>query len=1113
MSDTPTKAVFLSYASQDAEAARRICESLRSGGVEVWFDADGGLEHGDEWDAKIRRQIKECVLFIPVLSASTQAREEGYFRLEWDLAAERARTIASGVPFILPVVIDDTREPDALVPDRFRMVQWTKLRGGEVPPEVQQRFLKLWSHRTGALKHEVAQASLPAISSDAGGTPALPKAARSIPAVAWIAATVAVATLVAFIALRPKPNASDGTPPPTTAKVAAMSPELAAIRARIIPDRWEKGDYDILRAALDRVIQATPDEADAYALRSIIASLQVIRSFDYGTKMLVAGKADAERALRTTPDSPLGELALGLHHVAMMARGGNPQAARQHIARAVTGLTRDSLIRYVELVDSNWALRFDEFQERCAKWLAEEPSATYPRSVLGQNFLARRQAADAEKWAQEGAQEGTGVTSFRSQLALFEINFFLRADVSAARAAIDRLPSAALSSHRVVHGRWLLALAERNWDNAIRELAQIPDTILYDRSFHGPKALLTGIAHVKASRATPAAAAFAEAERVLRALLANDADNEQLRAALALTLAYAGRAAEARNELAAIEPLLRGRSPYFYSAHVHSLVAETYAVLDDIPGMLPWLQLLFGGVSSVPYTPASFRLDPRFERVIGDPRVEAFLKEFSPAEPSKSLTYTTVIDPKSVAVLPFANQSDDKANEYFSDGIADELLTVLQKIPGLRVAARTSAWSFKGKNPTAQEVGEKLGMAHVVEGSVQKIGNRVKITARLSRAATNEEVWSKSFSPLELTDVDVFAIQSEIALAIVGELRGKLTGEAAIKAEVAAAERGGTKNAAAHEQYLQGQFFLNQSNPEDPARPLAFFRRAVELDDKFAQAWAGLARTYVGVGSYGRTVAAIDENFVQARRAADRALTLEPNLADGYCARMEIQCSYDFDWKGAEQSLRRALALAPANAEIILSGARLAGVFGQPEKVVEIHQQVLALDPLNLRARLALLGARVQTSMSAGKFSEAEVEINRMAELVPPLGPAMRLPNYLLQGRFPEALAEAEKIKGDWPPLYWRALAHWGQKQAAESDAALNKLIADFPEMCTFQIAAVYAYRRQPDQAFEWLERAYQHHDSGLQLIKDFPFLRNLHTDPRWPVFLRKLGLADEQLK
>src|SRR4051812_5683541 len=152
-----SKAVFLSYASQDAEAAKRIADALRGAGVEVWFDADGGLEHGDEWDAKIRRQIKECVLFIAIVSANTEAREEGYFRIEWELAAQRALGIASGVAFILPVVIDGTKEPDALVPDRFRAVQWTKLPGGQVPPEVLQRFLKLWSHRTGALKHQAGE--------------------------------------------------------------------------------------------------------------------------------------------------------------------------------------------------------------------------------------------------------------------------------------------------------------------------------------------------------------------------------------------------------------------------------------------------------------------------------------------------------------------------------------------------------------------------------------------------------------------------------------------------------------------------------------------------------------------------------------------------------------------------------------------------------------------------------------------------------------------------------------------------------------------------------------------------------------------------------------------
>ncbi len=204
MSD-PGKAVFLSYASQDAEAAKRICDTLRSAGVEVWFDAEGGLEHGDEWDAKIRRQIKECVLFLPIISANTQAREEGYFRIEWDLAAERARGIASGVAFILPVIIDGTTEPDALVPDRFRKVQWTKLPGGEVPPEVLQRFLKLWSHRTGVLKNESRQlraesgesvAVVAALRRD-GSEKSWPKAPPTGRALRWLAPVAAIAVLVA----------------------------------------------------------------------------------------------------------------------------------------------------------------------------------------------------------------------------------------------------------------------------------------------------------------------------------------------------------------------------------------------------------------------------------------------------------------------------------------------------------------------------------------------------------------------------------------------------------------------------------------------------------------------------------------------------------------------------------------------------------------------------------------------------------------------------------------------------------------------------------------------------------------------------------------------------
>ena len=213
------RAVFLSYASQDAEAARRICDALRGAGMAVWFDADGGLEHGDEWDAKIRRQIKECVLFIPLISTHTQARHEGYFRIEWELAAERAMGFASGVPFILPVVVDDTREPDALVPDRFRKVQWTRSKGGELSPDTLTRFMKLWSHRTGVLNHVPTS---PSVASTVAPPTAADRSAGKPRRTPWLVGGVVVAALAlaAFLVLRPA-----STPPPVVAaKPVSASP-------------------------------------------------------------------------------------------------------------------------------------------------------------------------------------------------------------------------------------------------------------------------------------------------------------------------------------------------------------------------------------------------------------------------------------------------------------------------------------------------------------------------------------------------------------------------------------------------------------------------------------------------------------------------------------------------------------------------------------------------------------------------------------------------------------------------------------------------------------------------------------------------------------------------
>src|SRR5881397_3957907 len=252
---------------------------------------------------------------------------------------------------------------------------------------------------------------------------------------------------------------------------------------------------------------------------------------------------------------------------------------------------------------------------------------------------------------------------------------------------------------------------------------------------------------------------------------------------------------------------------------------------------------------------------------------------------------TNTPDQKSVAVLPFVNLSDDKGSEYFSDGVSEELLTVLQKIPGMHVAARTSAFSFKGKNATAQEIGQKLGVAHLVEGSVRKAGDSVRIAARLTRADTGEELWSENYT----SDLkDVFAVQTELAQTIVEQLRGRFGGADAgstakekIQEEVQAAEKGGTKNLDAHQLYLQGRFYENRHSEKSAREALAAYERAVALDTGFALAWAGVAQTHLWLAGFSTEGGqkSFDAHLVAARDAAARALSIEPDLTNGLLAR------------------------------------------------------------------------------------------------------------------------------------------------------------------------------------------------------------------------------------
>ncbi|HEX4666162.1 MAG TPA: tetratricopeptide repeat protein [Chthoniobacterales bacterium] len=367
----------------------------------------------------------------------------------------------------------------------------------------------------------------------------------------------------------------------------------------------------------------------------------------------------------------------------------------------------------------------------------------------------------------------------------------------------------------------------------------------------------------------------------------------------------------------------------------------------------------------------------------------------------------------------------------------------------------------------------------------------------------------------------MFAVQTELAQTIVGQLSGQLTGgdadpevKAAIRAQVQAAEKGGTKNVEAHQHYLQGRFYANLHSEKGAGEALAEYQRAVELDPSFALAWAGLAQTHVWYCGFSSAIgrAGYDDHLALAREAAARALAIEPNLPEALLARSMIQLNFDFDWNGAAETVRRALALAPADPALITASGTLALARGDTRRAIELYRQAVALDPVNPSARSWLAFNLAVT----GRFAEARAEYPRVVELNPaaPWSHAGLGVAFMVKGKFEEAAVAAQDDAAEWARLYVVAMARWSQKRIPEADAALARLTEGFAaDTGAYLIADVYAYRGDKDRAFEWLERARRQRDGGLGFMRCDPFLTNLHEDPRWDVLLRKMGLADDQLK
>ncbi len=447
---------------------------------------------------------------------------------------------------------------------------------------------------------------------------------------------------------------------------------------------------------------------------------------------------------------------------------------------------------------------------------------------------------------------------------------------------------------------------------------------------------------------------------------------------------------------------------------------------------------------------------------------------------------------KSIAVLPFVDMSAAKDQEYFSDGLSEELLNLLAKIPELKVIGRTSSFSFKGKNEDLRSISQKLGVAHILEGSVRKDGNKIRVTAQLIRATDGSHLWSETYD----RDLDgIFKLQDEIAGAVVKQLKLKLL--------TALSGTSSSTNIEVHNLILQGNYFHDKLDKENLAKALDFYFQALAIDSLDAQVWAVIGKTY-SRQAWQNDIEQ-NEGYEKTRKAAAKAIALDDNLADGYSVLAGVKYYHDFNWNEAEATFQKALSLEPGNVNVLGHLGSLALALGHFDEAIQFTKQALILDPLKPILYIEQ-GANLTYS---NRFEEAIVQYKKILELSPQVQRAhMYLGRiYLLQGKPEMALAEMQQETTEVFKRFGLALAYHALGRRKEADEELRNYISIYQNDWVYLIAEIYAFRGEKDKAFEWLEKAYTKKDSWLIFLKDDPLLKNLEGDTRHKAFLKKMKL------
>jgi TolB-like protein/Tfp pilus assembly protein PilF len=453
----------------------------------------------------------------------------------------------------------------------------------------------------------------------------------------------------------------------------------------------------------------------------------------------------------------------------------------------------------------------------------------------------------------------------------------------------------------------------------------------------------------------------------------------------------------------------------------------------------------------------------------------------------------TATPQKSIAVLPLLNESGDPGDEYFSDGLSEELIAALGQIKDLKVIGRSSSFRFKDRKETPKTIGEKLGVSTLLDGTVRKQGDRVRIVAALVNATDGIQLWTRTFDR-ELKDI--FAVQEEIARAVAESLRVTLLGSKEKSAPMA------TNSVEAHNAYLQGHFYSVRRNAEDYRKALDYFDQAIQFDPDYALAYAERSEVWTVIGDLtGQRSTA----FPKARSDAEKAVALAPSLAEAHAALGWVRAFAE--WKFAEglSELQRAKELSPTNPTTNDLLARVIVYTGRMKEAERQARQAVDLDPLSAAAQFTL--GRVL--FYAGKLDEADAAGRKMAELQPSASSSHRWQVLVAvqRGDGETALREAQLEPDDTIRSFELALAQYigGDHQAA--DAALADLIANSRDSLAYQIAQVYAVRHEVDKAFEWLQIAFDNHDGGMPSLLVDPLLSDLRDDPRYKNLVVKVGL------